>query len=69
MGKKIICDKYEIVGIRKIKLSTGHSAQIGTLRQAYSPDRLYAWRGRHASPKWEATQGAHETEREFVESL
>lgn len=67
--KTITTTKYELLGVRRIALSTGHSAQIATRRQAYSPDRLYAWRGRHDNPTWEAEQGSHETEREFVESL
>lgn len=67
--KTISAEKYELVGVRRVKLSTGHWAQIATRRQAFSPDRLYAWRGRHTEPKWEAEQGSLETDREFVESL
>lgn len=67
--KNISTEKYELLGIRRVKLSTGRYAQIATRRQAYSLDRLYAWRGRHTDPKWEAEQGSLETDKEFVESL
>lgn len=67
--KTIITNSYELLGVRRIKLSTGQSAQVATRRKSGGPDRLYAWRGRHDNPAWEAFQGSHETEREFMESL
>lgn len=67
--KTISTEKYELVGVRRVKLSTGLWAQVATRRREYSPDRLYAWRGRHTEPKWETEQGSSETDREFVESL
>lgn len=69
MSKRISTDKYELLDIRRVRLSTGRYAQIATRREAYAPDRLYAWRGRHSSPKWEKYQGSLETPREFVTSL
>jgi hypothetical protein len=69
MAKRISTEKYELIGIRRIKLKSGRYAQIAVRRVAYGPDRLYAWRGRHSSPAWECSQGSYETDREFRESL
>ena len=69
MAKQISTDNYELLGIRRVKLSTGRFAQVATRRVAYGMDRLYVWRGHHSSPEWERLQSNIETDREFIESL
>ena len=69
MAKRISTNNYELLGIRRVQLSTGSYAQVATRRVAYSMDRLYVWRGRHSSPEWERLQDNIETDREFMESL
>ena len=56
---------YELLNVKKF----GKSAQIATLRQAYSPDRLYAWQGRYASPTESWQQSSLQTPDEFKEMV
>lgn len=57
-------DSYELIDVRRI-WGNGRSAQIAVRRQAYSPDRLYAWTGRHTSPNREWHQDSLENKSEF----
>lgn len=51
---------YELFDVRRF-----HTAQIAVFRQAYFPDRLYAWKGRHTAPTKSWMQAPTETSDEF----
>ena len=70
--KKIITKSCELIDPRRVKVrgwGATTSFQIALRREAYSPDRLYAWRGRHTSPSQEWMQNSTETENEFVKRV
>ncbi len=59
---------YELIDVRRINVGT-RTARKAVLRQAYHPDRLYAWQGRRDQPTREWMQQAMETRDEFFERV
>lgn len=68
MRRKIVADKYEIVAIRS-RYACGLHYNFGLKRQAYAPDRYYAWISRHSDPERQWTQMSVETEAEFIDRV